>query len=71
MAIAQVGRALATAKGLRAGTVWVNCYLVVDPTAPFGGYKESGHGRELGEKSLDNYLETKNTVIPMDVLAKI
>jgi acyl-CoA reductase-like NAD-dependent aldehyde dehydrogenase len=44
---------------------------VVDPTAPFGGYKESGHGRELGEKSLDNYLETKNTVIPMDIIAKI
>lgn len=66
-----VGRALATSAGLRAGTVWVNCYLVVDPTAPFGGYKESGHGRELGEKSLDNYLETKNTVIPMDILAKI
>ena len=66
MAIAQVGRALATAKGLRAGTVWVNCYLVVDPSAPFGGFKQSGHGRELGEEALHNYLEVKNTVIPMD-----
>ena len=54
--------------------VWVNCFLVVDPSAPFGGFKESGQGRELGAQSIENYLEVKNTVIPMDpkpILAKI
>ena len=36
------------AQGLRAGTVWVNCYQVMDPAVPFGGYKKSGYGRESG-----------------------
>jgi phenylacetaldehyde dehydrogenase len=44
---------------LRVGTVWVNCYHIYDPTMPFGGYRQSGIGRELGEEVLDNFLETK------------
>ena len=45
-----IGKALRVANGLRAGTVYVNCYNVFDAAAPFGGFKESGHGRELGEE---------------------
>jgi aldehyde dehydrogenase (NAD+) len=47
------------AKKLKAGTVWVNCYDVFDAAAPFGGFKMSGIGRELGERGLDNYTEWK------------
>ncbi len=50
------------AAGLRAGTVWVNCYDVFDAAIPFGGYKMSGIGRELGEYGLANYLEVKAVV---------
>lgn len=49
--------------GLRAGTVYVNCYDVFDSTTPFGGFKDSGIGRELGKHGLHNYLETKNVII--------
>ena len=54
-----VGRSLRVARALRAGTVWVNTYNVYDPAAPFGGFKQSGFGRELGAEALDAYLETK------------
>ena len=47
------------AKGLRTGTVWVNCYQVMDPAVPFGGYKMSGYGRESGVENLQEYLQTK------------
>lgn len=60
-----VGRALGIANQLRAGSVWVNCYDNFDPAAPFGGYKQSGHGRDKGEESLDNWLETKCVVVPL------
>lgn len=53
------GRALSVANRLRAGTVWINCYHVFDAALPFGGYKQSGWGREMGEAVLANYLETK------------
>ena len=49
-------------KRLRAGTVWVNTYHVFDAAMPFGGYKESGWGREMGHQVLENYLETKSVV---------
>uniref|UniRef100_A0A8C7LNT4 aldehyde dehydrogenase (NAD(+)) n=1 Tax=Oncorhynchus mykiss TaxID=8022 RepID=A0A8C7LNT4_ONCMY len=49
--------------GLRAGTVWINCYDVFGAQAPFGGYKYSGNGRELGEYGLDNYTEVKTVTI--------
>ena len=47
------------AKRIRAGTVWINCHNVFDASLPFGGYKESGWGREMGEFVLNNYTEVK------------
>ena len=57
-----INKAHRTAHRLRAGTVWINCYSVFDAAMPFGGYKESGWGREMGHNALDNYLETKSVV---------
>jgi phenylacetaldehyde dehydrogenase len=57
-----IGRAYRTASQLRAGSVWVNCYHVFNAAVPFGGYKESGWGRELGHSAIDDYLETKSVV---------
>jgi phenylacetaldehyde dehydrogenase len=54
-----VVRAHRVSRALRAGTVWVNTYGVVDPAAPFGGFKTSGHGREMGSYSLELYTEVK------------
>ncbi len=54
-----VSKAHRVAARLRAGTVWVNCYHVYDAALPFGGYKQSGWGREMGYAALENYLETK------------
>ncbi len=61
-----VKKAHAVAESVRAGTVWVNCYDVFDAAAPFGGFKTSGLGRELGEKALDNYTELKTVTIALD-----
>ncbi|EPS72259.1 hypothetical protein M569_02499, partial [Genlisea aurea] len=52
-------------RGLRAGTVWVNCYDVFDAAIPFGGYKMSGIGREKGIHSLNNYLQVKSIISPL------
>ena len=49
-------------QALRAGTVWINCYNSFDAAQPFGGYKESGSGRELGEYGLEAYTEVKAIV---------
>ena len=54
-----LSKAHRTARQLRAGTVWINCYNVFDAALPFGGYKESGWGREMGAEALENYTETK------------
>jgi len=51
---------------LRAGTVWVNCYNVFDAASPFGGYKQSGLGREMGSYALNNYCEVKSVWINMN-----
>lgn len=59
-----MGKAMHLAKQLRAGTVWVNCYDNFDNAVPFGGYKESGWGREKGEAALDSYLEHKVIQFP-------
>jgi phenylacetaldehyde dehydrogenase len=48
------------ASKLRAGTVWINCYNVFDPALPFGGYKQSGWGREMGHEALEHYTEVKS-----------
>jgi phenylacetaldehyde dehydrogenase len=50
---------------LQAGTVWVNCHSMLDATMPFGGYKQSGIGRDLGRAALDAYLETKSVWIAL------
>ena len=58
-----VRRAHRVAHALQAGTVYVNCYNVVDPATPWGGYKQSGWGRELGPSALDLYTEVKNVIV--------
>ncbi|HVV34565.1 MAG TPA: aldehyde dehydrogenase family protein [Vitreimonas sp.] len=55
-----IGRAHRVARALRAGTVWINTYLQVDVISPFGGFKQSGFGRELGRASIDAYTELKS-----------
>ena len=54
-----VKKAHKTARALKAGTVWVNAYGLNDPAVPFGGYKQSGFGRDLGRECLDGFLQTK------------
>jgi aldehyde dehydrogenase (NAD+) len=53
------------AKKVKAGTVWVNCYHVVDATTPFGGFKMSGQGRENGEAALEHYSELKTVTVKL------
>jgi phenylacetaldehyde dehydrogenase len=48
------------AEAVRAGTVWINCYNMFDAASPFGGYKQSGYGREMGKHALENYTQTKS-----------
>lgn len=55
--------ALKVSNGIRAGTVYVNCYDIFDSNTPFGGFKDSGIGRELGEQGLKNYLESKTVIM--------
>jgi len=54
-----ISKAHALAKKIRAGTVWINCYNVFDASLPFGGYKQSGWGREMGHEALEAYAEVK------------
>lgn len=51
------------AASLQAGSVWINCWNVVDPASPFGGYKQSGWGREMGKNVIDAYTETKSVFL--------
>ena len=60
-----VSKAHALAARLKAGTVWINCFNIFDAALPFGGYKQSGWGREMGEAVLDNYLATKAVTIAL------
>ncbi len=55
-----IKKAHATANKLKAGTVWINCYNVFDAALPFGGYKQSGWGREMGHEVLEHYTEVKS-----------
>jgi len=55
-----IKKAHATAAKIKAGTVWINCYNVFDPSLPFGGYKQSGWGREMGHEVLEHYTEVKS-----------
>jgi aldehyde dehydrogenase (NAD+) len=60
-----IGKAHHVANNVRAGTVWVNCYDVFDAGAPFGGFKQSGIGRELGEYGLQQYSEIKTVTVKL------
>jgi aldehyde dehydrogenase (NAD+) len=60
-----IAKAHKLAAGIRAGTVWINCYDVFDAGAPFGGFKQSGIGRELGAAGLNNYTETKTVTVSL------
>jgi phenylacetaldehyde dehydrogenase len=53
------------ASELRAGTVWINCYNIFDPALPFGGYKQSGWGREMGHEVIELYTEVKSVCTPI------
>ncbi len=55
-----VKKAHKLAARIKAGTIWVNCYNMLDPAVPFGGYKMSGYGRELGKHSIDLYTNIKS-----------
>jgi aldehyde dehydrogenase (NAD+) len=54
-----ITKALRVARAIRAGTVWVNTYNLYDSAAPFGGFKQSGYGRDLGREALDGYTDAK------------
>lgn len=58
-----VSKAHRVSSAIKAGTTWINCYNVFDAALPFGGYKESGWGREMGREVLANYTETKSVCI--------
>jgi phenylacetaldehyde dehydrogenase len=58
-----VQRVFSLAPKLKAGTVWVNCHNMLDPAMPFGGYKQSGFGRDLGRETVYSYLESKSFCI--------
>ena len=60
-----LSKAHSFAARVQAGTVWVNCYNVLDPALPFGGFKQSGWGREMGQAVLKNYTETKTVVVQL------
>ena len=60
-----IGKAHRLASKIRAGTVWINCYDVFDAAAPFGGFKQSGIGRELGEAGLQAYTECKTVTVAL------
>jgi acyl-CoA reductase-like NAD-dependent aldehyde dehydrogenase len=61
-----IGKAHRVARALVAGTIWVNTYNFYDPAAPFGGFKASGFGRDLGGEALDSYMENKTVWVNID-----
>jgi phenylacetaldehyde dehydrogenase len=60
-----ISKAHRIAAELRTGTVWINCYNIFDAALPFGGYKQSGWGREMGHDALEMYTETKAVCLQM------
>jgi acyl-CoA reductase-like NAD-dependent aldehyde dehydrogenase len=60
-----ISRAHKVARALKAGTVWVNCFNQLDPISPFGGYKQSGIGRELGKYAIDLYTQIKSVYVKL------
>ncbi|KAM4708503.1 aldehyde dehydrogenase 1A1 [Discoglossus pictus] len=63
-----IGKAMTMAAAFQAGTVWINCYSAMSPQCPFGGFKMSGNGREMGEYGLQEYTEVKT--VTMKILQK-
>mmetsp|Transcript_98 Transcript_98/g.15 ORF Transcript_98/g.15 Transcript_98/m.15 type:complete len:153 (-) Transcript_98:30-488(-) len=61
-----IEKAIRVANALEAGTVYVNCYDIIDYNTPFGGYKDSGIGRELADDGIYNYLEQKAIIVNTD-----
>jgi betaine-aldehyde dehydrogenase len=61
-----IGKALRTAKALRVGIVWINDSQPAPSEAPWGGYKQSGIGRELGPHGIEDYLEVKHIYVNLD-----
>jgi phenylacetaldehyde dehydrogenase len=61
-----ISKAHRAAAALKAGTVWINCYNVFDAASPFGGYKQSGYGREMGHHALELYTQTKSVWVALD-----
>jgi len=57
--------AMRVSRHIQAGTVWINCYNIFDNATPFGGYKDSGVGREKGQEALKNYSATKCVTMPI------
>jgi len=60
-----ITKAMTFAHNVRAGTVWINCYDAFHAAAPFGGFKQSGIGRELGEYGLRQYTEVKTVTVAL------
>jgi aldehyde dehydrogenase (NAD+) len=60
-----IQKAHRVARAIKAGTVWINTYNFYDAAAPFGGYKASGFGRDLGREALDGFLETKTVWVAL------
>lgn len=52
-------------RSVRAGTIWINCYFAFDPGCPFGGFKMSGFGRDLGMHAVEKYMQVKSVVTPL------
>ena len=61
-----IGKAHRLAKELKAGTIWINCYNVFDAASPFGGFKQSGFGRELGKAAIELYTQVKSVWVALD-----
>jgi acyl-CoA reductase-like NAD-dependent aldehyde dehydrogenase len=60
-----ISRAHRVARRLKAGTVWINCYMVLDFAMPFGGYKQSGHGREFSNHAIEMYTQMKSVFVKL------
>jgi len=61
-----VKKAHKMAQALKAGTVWINCYHFVDAAAPWGGYKQSGYGREKSQYAIDLYTQLKSVWVDLN-----
>ena len=51
------------ADSIQAGSIWVNCHSILDPALPFGGFKQSGLGREMGHEAIEHYTEVKSVLM--------